>query len=261
VDTQPSPHGYSRSHRALEIISILLVFAGLVAMGIRIATTISTTAGWVCLAIVALTAYLLADFISGFVHWAGDTLGDTSTPVLGKNFIMPFRYHHVDPKDITRHDFVETNGNNCIVVLAPLAASFLFLPGETGVRFFACAMMAFVALFVVATNQFHKWAHADNLPRAAALLQRWGLILSKGHHDIHHTAPHHRHYCITVGWMNPLLNRVRFFRALEAVIGAIWPSVLHLEERHAFTAAAAAASSAPQDEAAPPPDSGRAQPI
>jgi len=260
VDTQSSPNGYSRSHRALELTSIVLVFTGLVAMGIRIATTVSTTAGWICLAIVALTAYLLADFISGIVHWAGDTLGDTSTPILGKNFIMPFRYHHVDPKEITRHDFIETNGNNCIVVLAPLVAAYLLLPGETSVRFFACTMMAFVALFVVATNQFHKWAHADSPPRAAVLLQRWGLILSKGHHDVHHTAPHHMHYCITVGWMNPVLNRARFFRAVEAVIGVVWPSLLHLEERRQFMAAASD-DAAPVADAAPPSDSGRAQPI
>ena len=59
------------------------------------------------------------------VHWAGDTLGDETTPFLGKNFVMPFRQHHVDPKDIARHDFIETNGNNCIVVLAPLASAYL----------------------------------------------------------------------------------------------------------------------------------------
>ena len=203
-------------------------------MSCRVVAVVRTPGDWIYLGFTALFGYLGADFISGVVHWAGDTLGDESTPFLGKNFVMPFRQHHVDPKDITRHDFIETNGNNCIVVLAPLGAAYLLLPEETGLGFFSATLMGFVGLFIVATNQFHKWAHADAPPRIAAALQRWGLILSTEHHDIHHADPHDRHYCITVGWMNPILNRIRFFRAAEAVIATVRPDLLHLEERRLY---------------------------
>jgi ubiquitin-conjugating enzyme E2 variant len=98
--------------------------------------------------------------------------------------------------------------------------------------------MTFLVLFIVATNQFHTWAHADAPPRAASWLQRLGLILSPAHHDIHHARPHDRHYCITVGWMNPLLNRVRFFRAAEALVAVYRPHWLHMEERELMRAAA-----------------------
>jgi hypothetical protein len=222
----------------VEVFSIVLVFATLAGMGLRVVRTVSTPADWVCLALTALTGYLTADFISGVVHWAGDTLGTESTPFLGKNFVMPFRQHHIDPKDIARHDFIETNGNNCIVVLAPLGLGYLLLPDETGVGFYAATLMGFLSLFIVATNQFHKWAHTDTPPRAAALMQRLGLILSADHHNIHHAQPHDRHYCITVGWMNPLLNRVRFFRTAEALIGTVYPDLLHLDERKLYLAAA-----------------------
>jgi hypothetical protein len=237
-----------------------LVFATLAAFGVRIGRTVTTAAGWICLGIVALTGYLAADFLSGFVHWAGDTIGDEATPFLGKNFVTPFRYHHVDPKDIARHDFVETNGNNCIVVLTPLVLAYLLMPAGTGLLFFACALMAFLALFVVATNQFHKWAHTDSPPRYALALQRWGLILSKPHHDIHHAAPHDRHYCITVGWMNPLLNRIKFFRRAEALVGAYRPTWLHMEERTRL-AAIAAANGSTNGPADGPPDGAHAKAV
>ena len=229
-----TPPTYSRSHRVVEVASIVLVFATLVGIACRVAGAVRTTGDWIYLGFTAVTGYLIADFISGLVHWAGDTLGDESTPILGKNFVTPFRYHHVDPKDITRHDFIETNGNNCIVVLAPLAAAYLLLPDETGFGFFMAALMGFVGLFIVATNQFHKWAHEDAPPRLAAALQRCGLILSTAHHVIHHTQPHDKHYCITVGWMNPVLNRIKFFRAVEAVIASVRPDWLHLEERRLY---------------------------
>ncbi|MEM6732794.1 MAG: fatty acid desaturase CarF family protein, partial [Myxococcota bacterium] len=38
------------------------------------------------------------------------------------------------------------------------------------------------------------------------------------HHEVHHTAPHTRNYCITCGVMNPVLERVRFFRFAERVL-------------------------------------------
>ena len=70
----------------------------------------------------------------------------------------------------------------------------------------------------VLTNQVHKWAHQRRPPAAVRLMQRAGLILSREHHATHHRAPHTRAYCITSGWLNPLLDAIRFFAAAERVI-------------------------------------------
>ena len=66
---------------------------------------------------------LFSDFASGLVHWAADNWGSPEWPLVGSSFIRPFRNHHFDPMALTRHDFIELNGNNCIVALGVLGLS------------------------------------------------------------------------------------------------------------------------------------------
>jgi hypothetical protein len=206
--------GYSRAVRRFEIASI----AGYaVAMGwllIEIAPGIVSNP---FLALAALMmGFVAADFVSGFVHWMADTWGTAEWPILGKALIRPFREHHVDQKEITRHDFVETNGNNCFISI-PAAVLAVFLPDGT-VWFFLAAMTFAMCLAIFGTNQFHKWAHMDEPPRFVRLLQQASLVLPRDHHAVHHSAPYAKYYCITVGWLNEALFRLRFFQTLENLI-------------------------------------------
>jgi ubiquitin-conjugating enzyme E2 variant len=235
----------------------MAVFGLLIGFCVKVPRTIHTPGGWVNLILTGLTGYVASDIITGIAHWSGDTLGHDRVWFFGPNFIRPFREHHFDQKAITRHDFIETNGNNCIGMCPPLVVAFVAVPHHEGFGFFAWTFVAFVSLFVVATNQFHKWAHADNPPAAARWLQRWGLILPPVHHDVHHASPHDKHYCITVGWMNPILNGIGFFRAAEWIVARVCPSWLHIEERNRYREAARAnalnGSPTPPLGAPPPP--------
>jgi sterol desaturase/sphingolipid hydroxylase (fatty acid hydroxylase superfamily) len=226
-------YGYGRGHRVLEIVSIVVFFAALVSLGYRTVEAVSAEAPvnrWP-LALSVLSGYLLADFLSGVAHWAGDTVGDEHTLFIGQNFVKPFRMHHVDPKDITRHDFIETNGNSTIASVPAVAVLLWITPRTAGLLHYLCLMLTVAAFFVFCTNQFHKWAHADRVPALVGWLQQAGLILSPQHHAIHHAAPHDKYYCITVGWMNPILTRLRFFRRCEALVAVVSPGMLHLSER------------------------------
>ena len=229
MDTPAPPPQYGRGHRALEVAGILFFFLALSCLGVRIARTASGWTGFWTLTAAGFIGYLSADFISGLVHWAGDTIGDENTPVFGPSFVTPFRYHHVDPKEMTRHDFIETNGNNCIVVAPVLVLLLLATPHTMGWLFFACSVLAFTSWFVFCTNQFHKWAHEDHPPGVVRALQRAGLILSPEHHAEHHASPQDKSYCITVGWMNPILNRTGFFRICEAIVSRVHPDAIHNE--------------------------------
>ncbi len=221
---------YTLAHRFLEMAAVAAFFVGEAVLFAWVAAAFDAPgAGWL-VPLAALAGYLAADFVSGMVHWAGDTLGDEDFPLLGKGFIRPFREHHVDEKDITRHDFLETNGNNCLVTVPVLAGAWAAVPvgPATPGWLFGVTALAVMALAVFGTNQFHKWAHMDRPPAVAALMQRAGIILGVAHHKVHHTPPFDKYYCITTGWMNPVMHRLRLLRALEwAIARALGPQAIH----------------------------------
>ena len=204
-------------HRHLEIAGIV-AFASLEAwLGFDVVRHLNGGLDWLWLGLALVLGYVLADLASGLIHWLFDRYGTADTPVVGRNFVQPFREHHIDPKGITRHDFIETNGNNCIATLVPLLPA-LLVPMTSRWTVLTVAVLAATAAATMATNQFHKWAHEDSPSALVAWLQRARLVLEARHHDIHHTAPYDKYYCITTGWLNPLLYRIRFFPGLEWVI-------------------------------------------
>jgi ubiquitin-conjugating enzyme E2 variant len=205
------------AHRVFEVTALLATVLLLGWLAVRVARAIETggQAFWVLTA--TLGAYLLADLVSGIVHWMGDTLGDENAGWFGAAFSSPFREHHKDPRAIAVHAFVETNGNNGIVALPPLVAAHLWMTA-TGWRFYMAAFVGALAFFGLATNQCHKWAHTLRPPRVVTVLQRWHLIIAPDHHDRHHEWPHRTHYCVLSGWMNAVADRLKFFRAVEHLI-------------------------------------------
>jgi ubiquitin-conjugating enzyme E2 variant len=206
-------------HRRIEIAAIFACGALAVWTGARLAAAAHPGRWWL-LAVAAVAGYVAADFVSGVAHWLFDTWGSERTPIIGRAFVRPFREHHVDPDSITRHDFVETNGNSCIAS-APVLAAACLIPPEGQPGLFAAGFLAVLSVASVATNQLHKWAHERDSGRAVRILQRSRLILSARHHRLHHQAPNDSHYCIPTGWLNPVLETSGFFRLLERGITAL----------------------------------------
>jgi ubiquitin-conjugating enzyme E2 variant len=209
-------------------LTLWLGFAVVVGAGLAMrapdAPLIVATAG--------MFAWIGGDFGSGVAHWACDTWGSTATPLIGRFLLRSFREHHVDPEAITRHDFVEVNGGSCMVAL-PLLLVAAAIDAEEGGALFVAALLFFLSVTVVLTNVFHRWAHAAEPPAFARWLQRRGLVLSPEHHARHHVAPHARAYCITTGWMNPLLDGVEFWRRAESVVIGLTGAVNRREEHAA----------------------------
>ena len=206
-------------HRWLEVSSLIAFAVVAVHVLFQLVRPIDSPWQLPGLCVSLLVGYFLADLISGLAHWAGDSLGNEQTPVFGKTFIQPFRHHHVDPTDITRHDFVETNGNNSIIALPLLLLTAWVMPENVGWLYHACVASTAIALLACFTNQIHKWAHLTAVPRSVLWLQRWRVLLSPEHHRAHHHPPHDRHYCITTGWMDAPMARFKVIEALQRLVG------------------------------------------
>ncbi|XP_015263611.1 PREDICTED: transmembrane protein 189-like isoform X2 [Gekko japonicus] len=212
---------YSPGKRLQEWISVILCFS-LMAFNfynlifcVRWEHAFSVVAG-------ILAGVITADFVSGLVHWGADSWGSVELPIVGKAFIRPFREHHIDPTAITRHDFIETNGDNCMLTVVPLANMAYKLVSLSPALHQACPWECYVfalAVFVTLTNQIHKWSHTYfGLPSWVVFLQDWHIILPRKHHRIHHVSPHETYFCITTGWLNYPLEKIGFWRFLENII-------------------------------------------
>lgn len=165
-----------------------------------------------------VVGWLLADLLSGLVHWAGDTLGSERTPVLGPSFIAPFREHHDDPQAMVAHGTVELVGSTALLALPSLVpvTHLVAFEGRGSLRLAFGGVLLATLLGVVVTNLVHRWAHMDRPPAVAALLQRTGLILTPARHERHHTAPFDGWFCISSGLLDGLLMRIGLWERLNA---------------------------------------------
>jgi ubiquitin-conjugating enzyme E2 variant len=199
---------YARSHRVLEVCGLVVSLALMTATAVLAVRALPEGGGWLA-ALAGFGGLCLADLISGLVHWSADTYGQPTTPIFG-GFVRTFREHHADQVDITRHDFIETNGDVCIFS-SPVHFTLLCLFEDPFAL--CCVLGLFVGSYT--NSQIHKWAHSEQPPWLVRQCQQARLLLSPAHHSRHHAGPHLSHYCITTGWLNTLLDGVGFFRRLE----------------------------------------------
>lgn len=72
-------------------------------------------------------------------------------------FIRPFREHHIDPTSITRHDFIETNGDNfaaTVPLLLRMSYKFMTYTPEEIHETYNWEMFVFLlVVFISLTNQ------------------------------------------------------------------------------------------------------------
>jgi plasmanylethanolamine desaturase len=115
---------------------------------------------------VIVVAALVADLVSGLVHWTADTWFSETMPVLGRRFLRPFRVHHLNPDDFLRRDFVDCNGDVAMLNI-PILMAALAMPESTLGGAAKLALVTF-ALVSLPTNQVHQWRTCRHRRRSFA---------------------------------------------------------------------------------------------
>jgi len=81
-------------------------------------------------------------------------------------------------------------------------------------------MVLLFVLIGINANEIHKWAHRSRSENGKLIsaLQQTGLLQSAAHHGVHHRDPKKSHYCVITNYLNPVLERIQLWSALERMI-------------------------------------------
>lgn len=163
--------------------------------------------------------FLIADFLTGLLHWSEDTwLAPGKSKLLDAWIVRDNIEHHRMPGAIRAGHYWQTN-RVCIAIAAAIAAVL-----------FAFHVHAWQAYFIVflgsQSNQIHLWAHSSRLPKWVAFLQRAGVLQSRNQHAKHHKSPYAVNFCVVTNYLNPVLESLRFWRGLESIFVSLGATIV-----------------------------------
>ena len=152
---------------------------------------------------------LLADFISGLVHWAEDAYARKDTPVVGKWIGQANIEHHIHPRAFVSRSWWASSWDLVTV-------SSLVVLGAWWMALLSWQVWLF-AMVTSNANQIHKWAHRapHENGRIVTWLQKVKLLQTQRHHAKHHSGQKDSHYCSVTNFLNPILEELEFWKLLE----------------------------------------------
>jgi hypothetical protein len=158
-----------------------------------------------------LATVLLADLISGLVHWFEDAYAKPNMPLLDR-IARENKLHHDQPRAFLQKNWWQSSYDL-------LALGLLIV----GVAWWQDVLTVWVWLFVavvVNANQIHKWTHQNRQekPSIVHYLQKCRVLQTPREHAKHHSGNKDTHYCVITNALNPLLERLHFWQGLEWLV-------------------------------------------
>lgn len=212
----PTSNGLTRTHflGKNRVLSTLALRVRLVRR-VRSRTQLSSHQHKGMIMLKAIGAFFVcmwvADFATGFFHWLEDTYCLEHLPLVGGFICEPNIQHHIDPTDIVRNGtFFSRN----ILQWATCGILFLLLcPFGLGNIYTFMTL-----LFASFGNEVHRWNHSSKSGPIVSLLKETGLVQMQRQHSLHHKPPYCQYYCTLTSQLNPVLERLNFWRRLERAI-------------------------------------------
>lgn len=161
-----------------------------------------------------ILAWLLADLLSGIIHWWEDRAMAGASRLKYLNDVRADNErHHRSPGYLTRTSWWENI--NTTAPGAWIIAVILWIAGAPQILILATFFLSF-------GNLVHRWAHdpPERVPRIVRLLQKTELFISAKQHAQHHyrngelvmREDSRIRFCVMSGWLNPVLDRLGIFR-------------------------------------------------
>jgi ubiquitin-conjugating enzyme E2 variant len=158
---------------------------------------------------------MLTDFMTGAFHWLEDSYGSADWPIVGPAVIEPNLEHHERPRAMVANSWFES-------AKAPLGAVAVIGAGALAAGVFSW-QLGVILLLGANANEVHKWAHRTRRENSASInwLHDRGWLQTPRHHGMHHGGKKDSHYCILTNALNPMLDRLGFWRWLERALERI----------------------------------------
>jgi hypothetical protein len=167
---------------------------------------------WIEIILEIVVTVGLADLVAGFVHWFEDAYVREDTPLIGTAVGKPNVIHHHLPRYFTRFNWWHSSRD--LLLISGLIVLTAWCLGWLTWQVWLFAIVSTNA------NEVHKWSHRTRKEngRVIAWLQDIRFLQTPRHHAIHHTNPKNCHYCPITNLVNPVLDRLHFWDALEWVL-------------------------------------------
>lgn len=155
---------------------------------------------------------LAADLTAGLIHWIEDAYIREHTPWIGRWIGRPNTIHHHLPRRMTRNSWFQSNWDQMLAVPGILAL--VALTGRLSWHWWLFALIAGNA------NEVHKWSHRTRKENGWLIskLQDCYILQTPHHHAVHHTNPKDVRYCPVTNVVNPILDGLHFWTALEWIL-------------------------------------------
>ena len=156
---------------------------------------------------------IITDLLTGSVHWWEDTYGNPDWIFFGNTIVKPNIEHHKKPRGFLKDSLFQRVKLSALIAIC--IGTVIFLLGFLNWQIMFCLIYASFA------NEIHAITHRTNKENGKLinLIQKTGLIQSRKMHGYHHSAPYDINYCVLTNYVNPILNKIKFWFFLECCIG------------------------------------------
>jgi len=164
-----------------------------------------------------IIGYILADIVSGILHWVEDTYLDycVDIPMLS-DISKDNELHHYFPRAIFAYSYLENIQVTTVITFIMFLVIFILNRALLFKYPFAFATFFLIAIF---SNVFHRISHFRDCENQylIKMLQNAGILCSHKHHQLHHESSNSR-YCAISEYTNYILDNIYFWRFLEWLV-------------------------------------------